>query len=105
MISWTLSALVAGVAAVWVFQRMFYPYFWDDLIYYLQLRKVRKATMARMRRGVITYLDRFVHQAGSSPGKPFIVFEDRVFPYGDVDGRVNKFANVFRAEADRKRAV
>ncbi|KAL7847602.1 hypothetical protein AOLI_G00223200 [Acnodon oligacanthus] len=99
MISWTLSALLAGVAALWVLQRMFCPYFWDDLIYYLKLRKVRKATLARMRRGVITYLDRFVHQAGSSPRKPFLVFEDRVLTYGDVDVRSNKFANVFRAEA------
>uniref|UniRef100_A0A8B9LV60 long-chain-fatty-acid--CoA ligase n=1 Tax=Astyanax mexicanus TaxID=7994 RepID=A0A8B9LV60_ASTMX len=102
MICWTLSTLLAGVVALWVWQRMFYPYFWIDLIYYLKLQMVGKATMSRMRRGVITYLDRFLLQAGKTPEKPFIVFEEQVFTYRDVDVRSNKFASVFRTEAGFK---
>ncbi|KAB5543598.1 hypothetical protein PHYPO_G00081080 [Pangasianodon hypophthalmus] len=104
MISWVFSiwTLFAGVAAVLFYQRLFYPYFWKDFMYYLKVRKVGKATMAKMKRGVLTYLDRFVEQANQSPEKPFIIFEKEVLTYMDVHLRSNKFANVLRSEAGVK---
>ncbi|MCI4388322.1 hypothetical protein PGIGA_G00084520 [Pangasianodon gigas] len=104
MISWVFSiwTLFAGVAAVLFYQRLFYPYFWKDLMYYLKVRKVGKATMAKMKHGVLTYLDRFVEQANQSPEKPFIIFEEEVLTYMDVHLRSNKFANVLRSEAGVK---
>ncbi|XP_053501795.1 long-chain fatty acid transport protein 6 [Ictalurus furcatus] len=104
MISWALAVwtVFAGVAALLFYQRLFYPYFWEDLMYCLKVRKVGKATMAKMKRGVLTYLDRFVDQAKQSPEKPFIIFEQEVLTYMDVHLRSNKFANVFRSEAGVK---
>ncbi|MCJ8742565.1 hypothetical protein PDJAM_G00083640 [Pangasius djambal] len=104
MISWAFSiwTLFAGVVAVLFYQRLFYPYFWKDFMHYLKVRKVGKATMAKMKRGVLTYLDRFVEQANQSPEKPFIVFEKEVLTYMDVHLRSNKFANVLRSEAGVK---
>lgn len=80
------------------YQSLFHPYFWKDLMYYLKVRKVGKATMAEMRRGVLTFLHRFVEQAKQTPDKPFIVFEEEVLTYMDVHLRSNKFAEVFRSE-------
>lgn len=104
MISWAFAVwtVFAGVAALLFYQRLFYPYFWEDLMYCLKVRKVGKATMAKMKRGVLTYLDRFVDQAEQSPEKPFIIFEQEVLTYMDVHLRSNKFANVFRSEAGVK---
>ncbi|XP_066506722.1 long-chain fatty acid transport protein 6 [Hoplias malabaricus] len=99
MFYWALSSLLAGGAALLLFQMMFYPYFWLDLIYYINIKRVGGATMARMKMGVFTYLDRFIQRAKESPRKPFLVFEERVFTYGDVEERSNKFAHVFSAEA------
>ncbi|KAI5099967.1 long-chain fatty acid transport protein 6-like, partial [Silurus meridionalis] len=95
-------SLFAGVAGALFYQRLFHPYFWTDLMYYLKVRKVGKATMAKMKRGVLTYLDRFVEQAKQNPGKPFIVFENEVLTYMEVHLRSNKFANVFRGEVGVK---
>ncbi|XP_026871921.2 long-chain fatty acid transport protein 6 [Electrophorus electricus] len=102
MIYLTFTLLFAGLSALWMFQKIFYPYFWDDLMYCLKFRKVGKAIMARMKCGIITYLDCFVHQARKTPEKPFIVFENQVFTYKDVEIRSNKFANVFKTEAGLK---
>lgn len=99
MFIWIFSTLLAGVAALVAVQTIFYPYFWDDLMYYLKVRKVGMATMARMKRGILTFVDRFSDQARRTPGKPFLVFENDVYTYKDVELRSNKFANLFRSQA------
>ncbi|XP_062410871.1 long-chain fatty acid transport protein 6 [Sardina pilchardus] len=102
MLTWVLTSTATGLLTLLAFLRMFYPYFWEDLIYYLKLRKVGVAVKSRMKSGVITYLDCFVHQARTTPGKPFIVFENQSLTYQDVDVRSNKFANVFKNEGGLK---
>ncbi|XP_064164215.1 long-chain fatty acid transport protein 6 [Anguilla rostrata] len=103
MIAWVLTTVAAGLLALAVFQKIVYPYFWDDLIYYLKLRKVGRVTSRRMKNGVITYLDCFVEQTRRIPEKPFIVFEDQVLTYGYVDRRSNKVAQVFRTVGRAKK--
>lgn len=103
MIAWVLTTVAAGLLALAVFQKIVYPYFWDDLIYYLKLRKVGRVTSRRMKNGVITYLDCFVEQARRIPEKPFIVFEDQVLTYRYVDRRSNKVAQVFRTVGRAKK--
>lgn len=71
-------------------------------MYYLKVRQIGKATMAEMKRGVLTFLHRFVARAEQSPDKPFIVFDEEVFTYMDVHLRSNKFASVFRSEVGVK---
>ncbi|KAM9456243.1 long-chain fatty acid transport protein 6 [Clarias gariepinus] len=101
-LAFLIWSLFAGVVAVLFYQRLFYPFFWEDLMYYLKVQKVGKAMMARMKRGVLTYLDCFVDQANRNPEKPFIVFENEVLTYRDVRVRSNKFANAFRSEVGVK---
>uniref|UniRef100_A0A3B4Y3B6 Long-chain-fatty-acid--CoA ligase n=1 Tax=Seriola lalandi dorsalis TaxID=1841481 RepID=A0A3B4Y3B6_SERLL len=75
-----------------------YPFFWEDLMYYLKLRRYRKTLQAGMKQGITTYLDCFLHRARTNPNKPFIIFENQTLTYQDVDYRSNQFANAFRAE-------
>eukprot|EP00063_Salmo_salar_P025912 XP_014000747.1 PREDICTED: long-chain fatty acid transport protein 6-like isoform X1 [Salmo salar] len=102
-VTWLFTTFAAGLFAILVFQRMTYPLFWEDLIYYLNLRKVGKALKSRMQRGVITYLDSFLYQAKKMPDKAFIVFEGQTLTYQDVDKRSNQFAKVFRTKGGLKK--
>ncbi|XP_046870857.1 long-chain fatty acid transport protein 6 isoform X2 [Hypomesus transpacificus] len=102
MITWILSTFSAGVFSLLIYQRMFYRFFWDDLIYYLKLRMVGKALMSRMQRGVFTYVDCFLNQAKKTSDKPFVVFENQTLTYQDVDKRSNQFATVLKTVGNLK---
>uniref|UniRef100_A0A3Q3X0K8 long-chain-fatty-acid--CoA ligase n=1 Tax=Mola mola TaxID=94237 RepID=A0A3Q3X0K8_MOLML len=104
-VSWRAEVslgVLAGLLALLLYQRMSYPFFWVDLIYYLKLRRYKKKLQARMQQGIMTYLDCFLYQARKKPQKPFIVFENQILTYQDVDKRSNQIANVFRTEASLK---
>lgn len=102
MITLLFSSVLAGFLALFLYQRITYPFFWEDVIYYAKLRKYGKTLQARMQQGIITYLDCFLHQARKNPNKPFIIYEDQTLTYGDVDRRSNQFANAFRTECGLK---
>ncbi|XP_067288590.1 long-chain fatty acid transport protein 6 [Pseudorasbora parva] len=102
MMSWAISTLAVGIVTLVVIQRKFYPYFWDDLLYYVKVRRVGRAMMARMKRGVVTYLQCFELQARNIPDKPFIVFEEKILTYRDVEARSNRFANVLKSHCGLK---
>ncbi|XP_029300136.1 very long-chain acyl-CoA synthetase [Cottoperca gobio] len=95
-------SLLAGLLALLLYQRMTYPFFWVDLMYYLKLRRYGRTLQARMQQGIITYLDCFIYQARKNPNKPFIIFENQTLTYQDVDRRSNQFANAFRTEGSLK---
>ncbi|KAK6494593.1 long-chain fatty acid transport protein 6-like [Huso huso] len=98
-----ITAAAAGLAAVLTVQKLFYPYFWDDLIYYMKLQRVKRMMKLRMRHGVITLLDCFVQQAKKIPNKPFIIHEGDVYTYQDMDKRSNKVAQVFLQQGSLKK--
>lgn len=102
MMSWAISTLTVGIVTLLVIQRKFYPYFWDDLLYYVKVRRVGRAMMARMKRGVVTYLQCFELQARNIPEKPFIVFEEQILTYRDVEARSNRYANVLKSHCGLK---
>ncbi|XP_051972568.1 long-chain fatty acid transport protein 6 [Xyrauchen texanus] len=102
MMNWAISTVAVGIVTLLVIQRRFYPYFWYDLMYYAKLRRVGRAMMARMKSGVITYLQCFELQARRIPHKPFLVCEEQVLAYRDVDVRANRFANVFKSHCGLK---
>ncbi|XP_073685592.1 long-chain fatty acid transport protein 6 [Garra rufa] len=99
---WAISTLAVGIATLLLVQRKFYPYFWDDLMYYVKVRRVGRAMMARMKSGVVTYLQCFELQARNIPDKPFVVFEEQILTYRDVDERSNRFANVLQSHCGLK---
>lgn len=102
MIAWILTTLGTGIFSLLVYQRMSYPFFWEDLIYYFKLRKVGKALMSRIQSGMFTYVDCFLNQAKKTPDKPFVVFESQTLTYQDVDKRSTQFAKVFKAAGGLK---
>nr|XP_046231105.1 long-chain fatty acid transport protein 6 [Scatophagus argus] len=102
MIILVFTSILAGLLALFLYQRTAYPFLWEDLIYYLKLRGYRTTLQTRMQQGIVTYLDCFLYQARKNPNKPFIIFENQTLTYQDVDRRSNQFANAFRIEGSVK---
>uniref|UniRef100_A0A3Q2YBL1 long-chain-fatty-acid--CoA ligase n=1 Tax=Hippocampus comes TaxID=109280 RepID=A0A3Q2YBL1_HIPCM len=96
MLTYVFTSILAALLPLLFYQRIYYPFLWVDLKYYLKLRMYRKSLQARMQQGIITYLDCFLLQANRNPNKPFIIFENQMLTYQDVDLRSNQFANAFR---------
>ncbi|CAN9504728.1 unnamed protein product [Ophioblennius macclurei] len=99
MITVVLSSLLAALLALLVLQRNLYPFFWQDLNFYLLLRGFSRTVRTRMQSGVLTLPDCLTQQASRTPDKAFVVFEDQTWTYGDVDRRSNRFARALRGEA------
>ncbi|KAG7280807.1 hypothetical protein CRUP_035472 [Coryphaenoides rupestris] len=102
MIAWLLTAFSTGLLAVCLYQWTAHPFFLEDLMYYLRIWRFKRETRTRMRKGVVTYLDSFLHQARETPDKAFLVYESLSLTYRDVDRRSNRFARVFAADASLK---
>ncbi|KAM4615137.1 long-chain fatty acid transport protein 6 [Polymixia lowei] len=102
MITWLFTTVSTGLFALLLYQRTAYPFFWEDLIYYLKLRRFGETLKTRMKKGIVTYIDCFLYQARKTPNKPFIIYENRTLTYQDVDERSNQFAKVFQTEGRLK---
>uniref|UniRef100_A0A674PM25 long-chain-fatty-acid--CoA ligase n=1 Tax=Takifugu rubripes TaxID=31033 RepID=A0A674PM25_TAKRU len=98
MIATVLTSVFGGLLALLLYQRAYFTLWWKDLLYYFKLRQHKKRLQARLQLGIVTYLDCFLQQTRKTPSKPFIIFEDQVLTYQDVDRRSNRFANVLRRE-------
>ncbi|KAL4617665.1 long-chain fatty acid transport protein 6 [Arapaima gigas] len=92
-----LSAVAAGLLALLLLQKLFFPYFWKDLVFISRLlRYGLRLELYKRRSRVVTVLDRFVQQAARLPSKPFIVYEGKSYTYEDVEERSNRVAHVFQ---------
>ncbi|XP_019640807.1 PREDICTED: very long-chain acyl-CoA synthetase-like [Branchiostoma belcheri] len=94
-----LYAALGGISTAVATLNVVYPQIRQDLKF---LRKVR-GPLSRYRRYIsaqppVTIVDRFLHQVQLQPDKDFILFEDEVYSYKDVDVMSNKVANFFREE-------
>lgn len=92
-----VTGLAAGLGFLYIFQKLFLPYFWVDLKYLLKVMKYGLTVEASylLRRRLSTVLDRFVVLAKKQPHKPFIVYEGYVHTYRAVDRRSNRIAQLF----------
>ncbi|NWV47247.1 S27A6 protein, partial [Daphoenositta chrysoptera] len=92
--SW-LSTIAGGIVVLCVSLKIFLPYFWEDLIFFLR-RKRSKATVKKWaRNGILSIIDLFMQRVEKIPHKPFLIYEGTVYTYQDVDRRSNRVAQVF----------
>uniref|UniRef100_A0A8C3NM94 long-chain-fatty-acid--CoA ligase n=1 Tax=Cyanoderma ruficeps TaxID=181631 RepID=A0A8C3NM94_9PASS len=90
-----LSTIAGGIAVLCVALKIFLPYFWKDLIYFLR-RKRSKATVKKWTKtGICSIIDLFMQTVGKNPHKPFLIYEGTVYTYQDVDRRSNRVAQAF----------
>ncbi|XP_062327177.1 long-chain fatty acid transport protein 2-like [Osmerus eperlanus] len=73
------------------------PYFVHDFRYVCKMLAIKSQRMGyRKREPFYTLLDRFLDLVKSQPGKPFILFEDEVYTYQDVDKQSTKVARALK---------
>ncbi|XP_069025102.1 long-chain fatty acid transport protein 6 isoform X2 [Embiotoca jacksoni] len=91
-----VSAVAAGILALHVLQRLWFPYFWGDVGFMLRVLSYgSKLQVFKWTSRVRSVLDRFVQQAQLQPDKPFVIYDGTVHTYRDIDRRSNRLANVF----------
>ncbi|XP_037121719.1 long-chain fatty acid transport protein 6 isoform X1 [Syngnathus acus] len=105
MFTLLFSSVLAASLALLFYQKLYHPFYWVDLRYYLKLRMYKKSLNARMKQGIITYLDCFLLQTSRNPNKPFILFKNQRLTYQDVDRRSNQFANAFRESSLKQGSI
>uniref|UniRef100_A0A663FGP7 Long-chain-fatty-acid--CoA ligase n=1 Tax=Aquila chrysaetos chrysaetos TaxID=223781 RepID=A0A663FGP7_AQUCH len=72
----------------------FFPYFWEDLIYFLRRKRLKAMVKKWASNGILSIIDLFMQRVGKLPHKPFLIYEGKVHTYQDVD-RSNRIAEVF----------
>uniref|UniRef100_A0A8C4K2N3 long-chain-fatty-acid--CoA ligase n=1 Tax=Dromaius novaehollandiae TaxID=8790 RepID=A0A8C4K2N3_DRONO len=90
-----LSTLVGGALVLYVSLKIFSPYFWDDLLYFLRRKRLKAITKKRASNGILSMIDLFMQRVEKIPHKPFIIYEGKVHTYQDVNKRSNRVAQVF----------
>ncbi|KFV86203.1 Long-chain fatty acid transport protein 6 [Struthio camelus australis] len=90
-----LSTLAGGALVLYVSLKIFFPYFWEDLLYFLRRKRLKAITKKRAKNGILSIIHLFMQRAEKIPHKPFIIYEGKVHTYQDVDKRSNRVAQVF----------
>ncbi|NWY03075.1 S27A6 protein, partial [Nothoprocta ornata] len=98
-----LSTFAGGALVLYVSLKIFCPYFWDDLVFFLRRKRFKWILKKRIRNGVLSLIDLFMQRAEKTPHKPFIIYEGKVYSYQDVDKRSNRIAQVFLHHGDLKK--
>ncbi|XP_066540809.1 long-chain fatty acid transport protein 2-like [Hoplias malabaricus] len=74
-----------------------FPYFLQDCRYIMKMRAVRSKRMKfRERKPFYSILECFLDRVCENPDKPFIVFEDQVYSYKQVELRSNQVARALQ---------
>ncbi|NWY42495.1 S27A6 protein, partial [Sylvia atricapilla] len=96
MLCMWLSTIAGGIVVLCVSLKIFLPYFWQDLIYFLR-RKRSKATVKKWtKNGIHSIIDLFMQTVEKKKThKPFLIYEGTVYAYQDVDRSSNRVAQAF----------
>ncbi|NXN31040.1 S27A6 protein, partial [Nycticryphes semicollaris] len=89
-----LSTIAGGIGMLWFSLKIFFPYFWEDLIYFLRRNRLKAIVKRRASDGILSIIDLFMQRVGKIPHKPFLIYEGTVHTYQDVDRRSNSVAQV-----------
>lgn len=93
----TLFTILSGAVILLIFLYIQFPYFVHDCRYILKLIGIKSQRVEFLKKTPFyTVLDRFLDHAKKQPDKPFILFENQVYTYQDVDEQSNKAARALR---------
>ncbi|XP_013910094.1 PREDICTED: very long-chain acyl-CoA synthetase-like [Thamnophis sirtalis] len=91
------TILLGVLILVPLLANIFLPYLWLDLCFFFSLLwSGYKSQKSLQRNPPFTFLDSFLHKVLKHPEKPFILFEDEIYSYHDIDKRSNQMARVLK---------
>ncbi|TSK16123.1 Long-chain fatty acid transport protein 6 [Bagarius yarrelli] len=99
-----VTAVLTGIFSVHIAQRLFFPYFWKDLFFFLKVMRwgVRLEFYKRTSK-IVTVIDRFVQQAQRIPDKAFLIYEGCTYTYREIEERSNRIARALKCHSPVKR--
>ncbi|NWW75219.1 S27A6 protein, partial [Climacteris rufus] len=95
MLSTWLSTVAGGIVVLCVSLKIFIPCFWEDLFYFLRQRRLKATVKKWTSSGIVSIIDLFMQRVEKIPHKPFLIYEEKVYTYQDVDRKSNRIAQVF----------
>lgn len=95
VLSW-VTAVLTGIFSVHIAQRLYFPYFWKDLLYLLKVLRFGARLEFYKKTKIVTVMDRFVQQAQRIPDKPFLIYEGCAYTYKEIDERSNRVARALQ---------
>uniref|UniRef100_A0A8U8BUE9 long-chain-fatty-acid--CoA ligase n=1 Tax=Geospiza parvula TaxID=87175 RepID=A0A8U8BUE9_GEOPR len=90
-----ISTVAGGIVMLCVSLKIFLPYFWADLIYFLRWKRSKATVKKWAKNGILSIIDLFRQTVERNPHKPFLIYEGTVYTYQDVDRRSNRVAQAF----------
>lgn len=90
-----ISTVAGGIVVLCVSLKIFLPYFWADLIYFLRWKRSKATVKKWAKNGILSITDLFRQSVEKNPHKPFLIYEGTVYTYQDVDRRSNRVAQAF----------
>ncbi|XP_050185750.1 long-chain fatty acid transport protein 6-like [Myiozetetes cayanensis] len=90
-----LSTVAGGIVVLCVSLKIFLPYFWEDLFYFLRRKRLKATVKKWASNGILSIIDLFMQRVEKIPYKPFLIYEGKVHTYQDVDRSSNRVAQVF----------
>ncbi|NXF21364.1 S27A6 protein, partial [Rhodinocichla rosea] len=90
-----ISTVAGGIVVLCVSLKIFLPYFWADLIYFLRWKRSKATVKKWAKNGILSIIDLFRQTVEKNPHKPFLIYEGTVYTYQDVDRRSNSVAQAF----------
>ena len=93
-----VTVTLATLVIIPVLLKIFFPYFWEDVVYLKDLVRILLTFVSRRkRRPLFLAVDRFIEQSALHPNRTFVLFENKSYSYQDADRESNKIANALRA--------
>ncbi|XP_038123781.1 very long-chain acyl-CoA synthetase-like [Cyprinodon tularosa] len=100
---YVISTILASVFIIPYALKTFFPYLWVDVQYVGVLMRILFKYVANRRRTPPFFaLERFLERRAALSEKPFIVFGDEIYTYGETDKESNKIANALLSQPGYK---
>ncbi|KAM4036154.1 long-chain fatty acid transport protein 2-like isoform 2-T2 [Anomaloglossus baeobatrachus] len=92
-----------GIPLLWMLKRIFFPYLWKDLRFFLRAAGyARRIEQAVKRNNCFSMLDMFLKQVSTRPNHTFILYQDQSYTYKEIDLKSNQAAWALRHYAKLK---
>ncbi|KAM9311848.1 uncharacterized protein PAF06_009714 [Gastrophryne carolinensis] len=102
-----MSAVKTALLAfpvLWMLKRIFIPYLWQDLVFFLKVYRYFKNIEQALRRcPSFNMLDLFLKQVAMRPDHTFILYQDESYTYKEIDLKSNQAAWALRYHAQLKK--
>ncbi|XP_019615921.1 PREDICTED: very long-chain acyl-CoA synthetase-like [Branchiostoma belcheri] len=94
-----LYSVLAGVVTAPILIKLFYPHFYTDVRFILKSLPITR--LEKNIKNNVSVITRFIQQAAAKPDRTFLMYQDEVYTYREMDQWSNRVGNFFHARGLR----